>query len=64
MGNTGLVRSLEALGLSLDGGDGVLIPVCSKGVLGIPGQCPPDASIASQAMFQKCRYLCKVVRPS
>lgn len=32
MGNTGLVRSLEALGLSLDGGDGVLIPVCSKGV--------------------------------
>lgn len=53
MGNTGLVRSLEALGLSLGG---VLIPVCSRG-FGIPGQCPPDASIASQAMFQKCRYL-------
>lgn len=32
MGNAGLVRSLEALGLSLGGGEGVLIPVYSRGV--------------------------------
>lgn len=46
----------KLFGLSLDGGDGVLIPVCSKGVRH-PWSVPPDASIASQAMFQKCRYL-------